>query len=789
MASENIHTYCAMCISRCGVLARLEDGRFTKVTADPSHPNGCICVKGSAAPEIVYSPDRLKQPMKRTRPKGDPDPGWVPISWDEALQMAADRLTEIKARYGPEAVVFGRATPAGNATFDFDPWVQRLANVFGSPNLFTTTHICTWNRMFGAKLTYGFPTPPPDFENTSCILLWGINPQATSPTAAKRISAARARGAKLIVIDPRGHALAEKADCWLRVRPGSDGALALSMIHVLLEEQLYDEAFVRNWTNGPFLVREDTGRLLTARDLSSAGAPDAFVAWNTAADKPIEDAGRAAEGVKTALTGRFSLRLADGAEIRCRPAFDLLSDAAHGYAPERTSATTWVPAEDVRQAVRLFAEEQPSCYTTWAGLELHRDAMQMNRAVACFYALTGQFDRCGSNVLVMPPQTRPVAGADLLPREKAARRLGLSDHPLGPPSDPGIVQAAQVYQAILSQDPYAVKAMVLFGSDPLLGHGDADRGKRALEALDFYVHVDIFANPSAAFADLLLPASTAWEWEAPRPAFGGTPAAMGWSQLRKAVIPPLHDSRPDLEIIFELADRLGLGEHFFSGDIEEAWDHHLEPLGLTMAQLRANPLGVGAEKPGRYQKYSMVNPETGRARGFPTPTGKLELYSNRLAAAGYEPLPTFEGAVDGQAEEAGDYPLVLTSFRLLQFIDQQHRNIPRLRGRVREPFVELHPDTAAASGISNGDEVLVETALATVTLKAKYNGSLDPRVVAAPYGWWQECRELDLPGYDPFGPAGANVNRLIPNSDVDPISASVAHRSQMCRVRKAPPAA
>jgi anaerobic selenocysteine-containing dehydrogenase len=142
MAIQQMHTYCAMCVSRCGVLATVEDGTLTKVTADPEHPNGCVCVKGTAAHEIVYAPDRLQYPMVRTRPKGEQDPGWARISWDEALALAASRLLDIKARYGPEAVTFGIATPAASASADFHGWVQRLAHTFGSPNVMTTTHIC-----------------------------------------------------------------------------------------------------------------------------------------------------------------------------------------------------------------------------------------------------------------------------------------------------------------------------------------------------------------------------------------------------------------------------------------------------------------------------------------------------------------------------------------------------------------------------------------------------------------------------------------------------------------------
>jgi anaerobic selenocysteine-containing dehydrogenase len=217
VVTQQLHTYCAMCVSRCGVIATVQDGVLTRVTPDPDHPNGCICAKGAAAPEIVYSPDRLQYPMVRTRPKGDPDPGWKRISWDEALGLIASRLLDIKARFGAEAVVFSRATPSGSASTDFDRWLTRLANTFGSPNSLTTTHICTWNRNWGAKNTYGVPTPAPDYEHTRCILLWGCNPEAAEPAAAMRIRKAQTRGARLIVIDPRGHSLAQKADAWLRV--------------------------------------------------------------------------------------------------------------------------------------------------------------------------------------------------------------------------------------------------------------------------------------------------------------------------------------------------------------------------------------------------------------------------------------------------------------------------------------------------------------------------------------------------------------------------------------------
>jgi anaerobic selenocysteine-containing dehydrogenase len=241
------------------------------------------------------------------------------------------------------------------------------------------------------------------------------------------------------------------------------------------------------------------------------------------------------------------------------------------------------------------------------------------------------------------PPTLTVDGAHLLPKEKAAIRLGLKEHPLGPPNDPGHVQAATVYDAILTGQPYKIRAMACFGSDPLLAQGDPARGKEALEALDFYVHMDFFVNPTAMFPDILLPASTSWETESIKANFafpkGASADASRWVQMRKAVVPPLPGTRSDLAVIFDLACRLGFGEHFFGGDVEAGWRHLLEPSGITLEDLRAHPVGVKAKVATQHRKYAAIDPGTGRPRGFPTPSRKLELYSTRFAGAGYDPLP------------------------------------------------------------------------------------------------------------------------------------------------------
>jgi anaerobic selenocysteine-containing dehydrogenase len=228
-------------------------------------------------------------------------------------------------------------------------------------------------------------------------------------------------------------------------------------------------------------------------------------------------------------------------------------------------------------------------------------------------------------------------------------------------------------------------------------------------------------------------------------------------------------------------------EHFFDGNIEAAFNHQLAPSGLTVQQLREHPMGMRFEAQTRYQKYAELDPQTGQPQGFRTPTRKIEIYSTTFAKAGYPPPPIYQQPVESLAsrpDATQEYPLVLTFFRVVQFCDEQHRNIPRLRRPVPEPFLEIHPHTAIAAGITDREWVVLETATGRVKLKAKFRDSLHPQVVATQYGWWQGCKELGRPGYDPFGPDGANANLLVPNEVIDPIGGSVPHRSQRCRVRK-----
>jgi anaerobic selenocysteine-containing dehydrogenase len=272
--TRNLPGFCPLCVSRCGSIAAVEDGLFVGLSANPDHPTGkALCIKGKVAPELVYSPQRLRTPLKRTRPKGAADPGWQEISWDEALDIVAERLGQVANEHGPESVAFAAASPSTAATSDVIHWIQRLQRAFGSPNFINSMELCGWGRHLASLYTYGASVPGayvPDVERAGCLLYWGYNPTVARIAHATATTEALRRGAKLVVVDPRNVGGARQADEWLRVRPGTDGALALAIAGVMIERGWYDREFVRDWTNGPLLVRCDNGRLLAAHSRMTA---------------------------------------------------------------------------------------------------------------------------------------------------------------------------------------------------------------------------------------------------------------------------------------------------------------------------------------------------------------------------------------------------------------------------------------------------------------------------------------------------------------------------------------
>jgi anaerobic selenocysteine-containing dehydrogenase len=715
MSGEPVPTYCPLCVSRCGARATVEDGRLLKLEPDPSHPTGkALCLKGKAAPEILEHPARLLHPLRRTGPKGAADPGWEQISWDEALDTIAEKLLGIAETHGREAVAFSSSSPSTSAISDAVEWVERLVHAFGTPNYSSYMELCGWGRFLAPLYTFGAPVPGtylPDLDNAGCILFWGYNPSVARLAHATSTTAAVARGAQLIVVDPRKAGLASKAEHWLRVRPGTDAALALSMIHVMIEHGWYDADFVRDWTNADDVV--------------------------------------------------------DGRKV-----WDLLAAQAADYRPEVAEGITGVPAEDIVAATKTLWESRPVAFYSWSGLEQHSGTTQTTRAINVLYALTGCLDAPGGNVLFDAVPARRMNGLDLVAGD-GPRTVGHAERPLGPARF-GSATGEDLYGAALDG---RIKALVGFGGNAVMAHGDSGRGREALSGLDFFAHVDLFMTPTTELADIVLPAAFPFESEALKIGFEISQEAQSLVQLRQRLVEPRGEARSDLQIVFDLAVRLGLGEHFFGGSVEDAWRHQLEPSGISLEELRLHPEGVRVPLTTRHRKYA--------ATGFATPSGKVELYSATLAEHGYSGLPAFEEPATSprsRPDLAERFPLVLSCAKSLFFCETQHRQVARLRKSSPDPLVELHPDTAAARGITGGDWVSIATPGGSVRARAKLNAHLDPGVVFGQHGWWEACDELGLPGYPPYGPGSANLNLVLSQTPSDPISGSSPLRASVCEL-------
>jgi anaerobic selenocysteine-containing dehydrogenase len=796
---RQIRGFCGLCIARCGTIATIEDGRFTRLDPDPGHPTGAaICAKGRAAPELVYSKARLTKPLRRKSPKGVANPEWVEITWDEALDEIASQMRDIATKSGPEAIAFSQPSPSTTAIGDSAPFMRRLMNAFGSPNLVWTLDLCGWGRGFATRYAYGLGAVATgstggamaDIARSGCLILWGYNPSMTRLTHATATVEALKRGMKLIVIDPRNVGLANKADVWLRVRPGTDGALALGLANVMIERGWFDESFVRDWSNGPLLVRSDTGRLLREADLTSSGAADRFVAWCASEGRPTAydpSSGNYDGGSENlALRGEYRIDTPDGV-ITCRPVFEHYAELCRQYSPQVIESTCWVSRDQLEEAARLMWHARPVSYYAWSGHEQHANTTENARAISLLYALTGSFDAPGGNVRLPAVPSPSVTGEDLPAAKRMAPAVGVEERPLGPARWSN-VSTLDFYRAVLDGVPYPVRGLISFGTNLLLAQSDPDRGRSALAALDFYAHADLFMSPTAEQADIVLPIASCFEREALKIGFEIDETAQSLVQLRLVVAPPPGDARPDIDVIFDLAQRLGLGEHFWNGDVAAAYRHQLGPSGLSLEDLRANPGGLHVPLTTKHRKHADLDAE-GHARGFPTSSRKIEFWSEAFLEHGHAALPAFTEPTLGPVANpdlAARFPLVLTCAKPSLFCQTQHRALPSLRKRAPHPEIEMHPDAADERGIAAGDWVTVTTPAGGMRARAKLNENLDPRVVVGEHGWWQPCEELGLVGYDPFSGDGSNFNRTVDPSVRDPISGTPSHRANLCQLELAP---
>jgi len=540
----------------------------------------------------------------------------------------------------------------------------------------------------------------PDFENSKCVVLWGLDVEAAfRANYYNRIKKARNNGARLIVIDPRKTGIAKEADIWMQIRPGTDCALALGMINVMINEGLYDKGFVEKWTVG----------------------------------------------------------------------FDKLKAHVQEYNPQKVAEITWIPADKIEEAARMYAENSPASIGTGAGgLCQNINVFQANRAIAILVSIAGNLDIPGGHInhpLILKDKGTMLSlydapfgnlSADQIKKRLSIGRIVRHDGLM-------VAHTNAVLTAIREGKPYPVKTMLAIAANPVVVKENSEFVRDTLMKLDFLVVADLFMTPTAEIADIVLPVVHWSERDEVIDAY-----TKNYIFCHRKIVEPPEECWEDKKILIEIAKRLGM-EGFWRS-VEESLDDRLKRLGMTFREFSEKGM---VEVPIRYKKHEQYG-------GFKTSSKKVELYSDALRQIGSDPLPVFREPPESPVsnpELAKRYPLILiTGIKILGYFHSSYRNIPRLRKMCPEPLLEIHPDSARERGISDGDWVEIETERGIVKHKAKLTEDVDPRVVAAPHGWWYGYKD---------GWKEVNINILTDGRILDPDVGSSPVKGLLCQVRKA----
>ena len=714
-------SWCGFCHSRCGTLLEFEGEKVVRVKGDPDNPfnQGKICQRGALTPEHLYNDDRLNFPLKRGGEKGDGS--WKRIAWETSMNEVAQKLMDLKAKYGPETLAFSHGT---YRTYHWDG--KRFYNLFGSPNMTGANHICMCPTHAVDWATYG-SFAHGDMMHADLIVVWGHAPSQSYPVDTwEALKGSKKRGAQMIVVDPRKTKEAAMADLWLQIKPGTDLALMLGWLKVLVEEERYDKDFVEKWTVG----------------------------------------------------------------------FSDLKEQLKSISLDETSLITWIPREQIVESARMYGRTKPGIITFGLGIDKQGlNATQAQRARCILRAITGNLDvPGGESIGYMGDMKKVVSGVELqmndaLSSEQKEKQLGSRQYKLmsysgwdkivaagaqramsswGPP-DPDMTACAHpnaVWKAILEEKPYPVKAMIILAANPLITLPNPLLIKEVLKKLELLVVMDYYLTPSAQLADYVFPAASSVERADIKatPSFC-TPCPRGME--------PLYERKPDYEFWRGLGVRCGQEKYWEWETVEDVLDFRLAPMGLTFDDLVEQ--GTVFAQP-EFKKYEK--------EGFATPSGKVEITSSIFEELGYNPLPKYKEV--SWPWDADSCLVLITGSNFLPMHHSEQRQWPSARKVAPDPLTTLHPETAAALGLEEGDWVEIETPFGKITQKLTLSASVHPRMVDLQHGWWFPEKDGREPVF--FGAFEANANVLCPTDDqyLSPEIGSWPHTGLPARVRKAP---
>lgn len=789
------------CHGGCGVLAYVKDGKLLKLEGDPEHPwnQGRLCARALAMKQYIEHPKRLRKPLIRKGKRGEGK--YEEVSWDFAYDFIEKNMKKIREEFGPESFIFAMGTGR-----DIGPWICMLAYAYGSPNvMFALSGNACYSPRIAALDTYQgdycvFDAgqwfekryDDPRFVLPECMIIWGYNIHSTCPDNlfGHWIVDMMKRGTKIIVVDPRLTWFSSRAEIWLRLRPGTDSALAMGLLHVIVREGLYDKEFLEKWTNAPLLLRTDKNVLLREKDLVPNGKSESFVVWDGAhsgvAFWNTERLELLPSSANPSISCEIELEDIEGKKIKCKTVWDAFKKRIDEYDPYVVEKITGIPAEDIIEAARLYARSKPASIHWGVPIDMTPNVTPLCHAIACLWALTGNLDVPGGNVIArfaFDAVAYALPGAEgvirLKTKEQDLPRIGREKYG---PFQKFIwrCQTDSAFEQIFTEKPYPIKGMWIQTCNPLAGIGmDPKRWREALLKLDFVVGVDLFMTPTLMYADVILPAATFLEKEGIR----------SWwvplQSINRAL--KVEDCKSDAEINFELAKRFD--PEFKWNSLEELFDEIIKPSGLTYRELKER---VWVIPPEGHPSHPYLRHEKGLLRkdkrpGFQTPTGKFELYSVLREEWGYEPLPLHEEppfTPISRPDLVKDYPLILsTGRRSPVYFHSEHRMVPWLRSIDPDPVLEVHPKTAKKYGIEDGAWVYVENWMGKAKFKAKVTPIVPEWMVMATHGWWFPERNPEEP--ELFGVWESNINLLIPMgaNGKDGLGAPIKHL--LCKIYKA----
>lgn len=738
------------CGNSCGVLAYVKDGKIVSRKGNPDFPGNQGNVCRERFPHLLKwlgHPDQLMYPLKRVGERGEGQ--WERISWDQALDEIAAKLKKLKAQYGAETL----SVIEGTYRSDLYGIRARFLNLFGNPGNFGAAGTaCGCNREAFDVMISGTNTPlatrtllnakPPE-----CLVYCGIYITQAFPLAWRQLKRQLQEKTKpkIIVIDPRRTEMADCADIWLQIRPGTDTALFMGWLNVIISEKLYDKEFIDKWTHGFEELKKRVEEYPPEKVAEITWIPK---------EKIIESARMYAKSRPADITlglapdqlGLNSIRVEHA--VVCLNAVTGNMRAEYGMCPQGPG-----PIVKGKMGIRDALLQLEDKYTP----EQRKKQIGSDRFKLMTWPAYEIMSKYYKDIYGVPP--------------------AMSGHSFGAPQP-------MTWRSIIDRKPYPTTALITWTSNPLINAANTKLVYKALKSpnLELHVVLEHFMTPTAMIADYVLPAASKFE----RGVLTTTEDFAPYFRAGERAIEPLGERKHDYHFFRELAMRLGFGEYFPWETEEEFYNYRLKPLGISFKEAATEKYQIDSTEPCTYET---INPKTGKPTGFATPSGKCELYSNVLKQLGYDPLPFYEEPPESPVrtpEVAKEYPLILiTGGRFMPLFQSEHRQLGMgLREQHPDPLMDIHPDTAKGLGIKDGDWAYIETRRGVIKQKARVTDRIHPKVINAQHNWWfpeQPAREPWLGG---MWESNCNVLTMDDPDTCDPLTGGWPARALLCKVYK-----